>query len=252
MHSLEGCRVLVTGGSRGLGLGIVEALVDHKAEVAVVARDRPRLEALTRRLGVQPISGDVTDRRIADAALREFRPTVVVLNAGAAPPMGPIHTLGWEDFTRVWEHDVRAGLHWLQAAFDLPMPRGSRVLFASSGAAIAGSPLSGGYAGAKRMLWLMADYANGVSAELDLGIRFQVVVLQQMIGGTGVGDAAAAAYASRRRVTPADILAGFGKPMTPRQVGEHVATLLVEPAWERGTAFGMKGETGIVSLDGGR
>ena len=52
-----------------------------------------------------------------------------------------------------------------------------------------GSPLSGGYAGAKRMLWFMAKYANGVSEQKGLGIRFQAIVPLQIIGGTGVGDA---------------------------------------------------------------
>jgi NADPH:quinone reductase-like Zn-dependent oxidoreductase len=36
-------KVVVTGGSRGLGLGLVEALVAHGAKVTVVARDADRL-----------------------------------------------------------------------------------------------------------------------------------------------------------------------------------------------------------------
>jgi hypothetical protein len=46
----------------------------------------------------------------------------------------------------------------------------------ASGAAVRGSPLSGGYAGAKRMVWLLAGYANGLARELGLGIRFQTVM----------------------------------------------------------------------------
>jgi D-arabinose 1-dehydrogenase-like Zn-dependent alcohol dehydrogenase len=42
MVTLEGQKVVVTGGSRGLGLGIVEALVAQKAHVTVVARDPER------------------------------------------------------------------------------------------------------------------------------------------------------------------------------------------------------------------
>ena len=42
--SLKDKTVVVTGGSRGLGLGLVEALVAHGARVTVVARDADALE----------------------------------------------------------------------------------------------------------------------------------------------------------------------------------------------------------------
>jgi NAD(P)-dependent dehydrogenase (short-subunit alcohol dehydrogenase family) len=44
--------VVVTGGSRGLGLGVVEALVAQGAKVTVVARGAQALEAVRARLGV--------------------------------------------------------------------------------------------------------------------------------------------------------------------------------------------------------
>ena len=49
--------------------------------------------------------------------------------------------------------------------------------------------MSGGYAGAKRMLWIMANYAKD-RREKRLGIHFQAIVPLQIIGGTGVGDGA--------------------------------------------------------------
>ncbi len=100
------------------------------------------------------------------------------------------------------------------------------------------------------MLWIMANYANGVSSEKGLGIRFQTVVPQQMIGGTGVGEAGAAAYAARLGVTPDEFLARFGPPMPPRQFGEHVVSLLTDPQFDEARAFGLKGETGISILEG--
>ncbi len=250
MQNLEGRSVLVTGGSSGLGLGLVEALVEKKARVTVLARDAAQLAEVERRLGVATIVGDVTDRALAAETLRSVRPTVLVLNAGATPVMAPIHEQTWEAFTATWDTDVKAGLHWIQEAIRSPLARGSRVLIGSSGAAVAGSPLSGGYAGAKRMLWIMTHYANGVAAELDLGIRFQALVPQQMIAETRLGREAAEAYARRKGVTPEAFLAGFGKPMPPRLFGEHVVTILTDERYERGTAFGLKGDTGITSLDG--
>jgi NAD(P)-dependent dehydrogenase (short-subunit alcohol dehydrogenase family) len=250
METLEGQKVVVTGGSRGLGLGIVEALVARKAQVTVVARDPERLAEVAKRLGVKTVRGDVTDEKLAHGVLSDIRPSVLVLNAGATPPMGPLHELSWENFNRAWEVDVKAGFYWLQETLRLPLPRGSRVIIASSGAALNGSPLSGSYAGAKRMLWLMALYANDVARKLDLGIHFQAIIPQQIIGDTALGRAAGEAYARGKGVSVEIFFAGFGAPLPPRKVGDHVVSILTDPRYAAGVAFGMKGDRGIVSLDG--
>jgi NAD(P)-dependent dehydrogenase (short-subunit alcohol dehydrogenase family) len=251
MESLEGQRIVVTGGSRGLGLGMVEAFVARKARVTVVARDAGRLAEVKRRLGVDVVQGDVADETVARNVLREVRPNVLVLNAGATPTTQPIHEVTWERFSAPWNVDVQAGFHWIKESLTLPLARGSRVLIGSSGAAVNGSPLSGGYAGAKRMLWLLAGYANGVAQELDRDIRYQVIVPRQMIGETDLGRTAVEGYAKRKGVTPEAFLAGFGAPLPPRAVGEHVVTLLTDPRYASGVAFGLKGDTGISSLDPG-
>jgi NAD(P)-dependent dehydrogenase (short-subunit alcohol dehydrogenase family) len=248
--SLKDKIVVVTGGSRGLGLGLVEALVAHGAKVTVVARESDALASVRARLGVATIAADVTDETAAHHVLAEVNPDILALNAGAKPRMGRLDQMSWADFSATWETDVKAGLYWLQAALNLPLRPGSRVLVGSSGAAENGSPLSGGYAGAKRMLWFMANYANKVAEQKRLGIRFQAVVPQQIIGGTGVGDAGAGAYARAAGLEPAAFLARFGAPMPPRQFGDHLVALLDDPQYATGLAFGLKGDTGITVLEG--
>jgi NAD(P)-dependent dehydrogenase (short-subunit alcohol dehydrogenase family) len=248
--SLKDKNVVVTGGSRGLGLGLVEALVAHDARVTVVARDADALESVRARLGVATISADVTDETAAHRILAKVRPDILALNAGAKPRMGRLDQLSWTDFTATWETDVKAGFYWLQAALNLPLKPGSRVLVGSSGAAQNGSPLSGGYAGAKRMLWTMAKYANGVSEQKGLRIRFQAIVPLQMVGGTGVGDAGASAYARAMGIEPAEFLKRFGVPMLPREFGEKGVSVLDDPQYAEGLAFGLKGDTGITMLEG--
>src|SRR5260370_31486331 len=54
--SLKDKTIVVTGGSRGLGLGLVEALVDQGAKVTVVARDPAALAAVEQKLSVAVIS----------------------------------------------------------------------------------------------------------------------------------------------------------------------------------------------------
>jgi len=248
--SLKDKKIIVTGGSRGLGLGLVEALVEQEARVSVVARDPQALTAVRDRLGVATISADVTDAAAAQRVLADLRPDILVLNAGARPRMGRFDQISWEDFTATWDTDVKAGLYWLQAALNLPLRPGSRVLVVSSGAAVSGSPMSGGYGGAKRMLWFMARYARGIAEQRDLGIRFQAIVPQQMVGGTGVGDAGANAYAAAMGVRPEVFLERFGAPMPPRTFGEHVVSVLEDPGHAEGFAFGFKGDTGVTVLEG--
>jgi NAD(P)-dependent dehydrogenase (short-subunit alcohol dehydrogenase family) len=248
--SIEDKQVVVTGGSRGLGLGLVEALVARGARVTVVARGADALASVRARLGVATMSADVTDESAARRILADIRPDILALNAGARPGMGRLDEVSWADFSTTWETDVRAGLYWMKAALNLPLAKGSRVLVGSSGAAVNGSPLSGGYAGAKRMLWIMAGYANGVSEQKGLGIRFQAIVPMQMIGGTGVGDAGANAYARAAGVAPEAVLARFGAPMSAREFGEKVVAVLEDPAYAQGVAFGLKGDTGITILEG--
>jgi hypothetical protein len=148
-----------------------------------------------------------------------------------------------------WETDVKAGLYWLQAALNLPLKTGSRVLVGSSGAAVTGSQMSGGYGGSKRMLWFMAKYANGVSQDRGLGIRFQAIVPRQMILGTGVGDSAANAYAGSMGITPEQFVARFGAPMPPRAFGDRVVSVLEDPQYAEGVVFGLNGDAGVTVME---
>jgi len=248
--SIKDKNIVVTGGSRGLGLGLVEALVAHGAKVTVVARGADALKSVRDRLGVATIPADMTDESAARRILAETRPDILVLNAGTPPPMGRLDQLSWTDFTAPWETDVKGGLYWIQAALNLPLTPGARVLVGSSGAAVDGSPLSGGYAGAKRMLWLMAKYANKVAEQKGLRIRFQTIIPRQMVGGTGTGDAGSRAYARANGIEVETFLAGFGAPMPPRDFGEKVVAVLDDPKYAEGFAFGLKGDTGVTVMEG--
>jgi NAD(P)-dependent dehydrogenase (short-subunit alcohol dehydrogenase family) len=248
--TLKDKKVVVTGGSRGLGLGLVEALVSQGAKVTVVARRAESLDAVSARPGVATISADVTDKAAAHRILGEVRPDILALNADTTPRMGRLDQLSWEDFSVAWETDVKAGLYWLQAALNLPLKPGSRVLVGSSGAAVTGSQMSGGYGGSKRMLWFMAKYANGVSQEKNLGIRFQAIVPRQVILGTGTGDAAANAYAGSMGITPEQFVARFGAPMPSRAFGDRVVSVLEDPQYADGVVFGLNGDAGVAVMEG--
>jgi hypothetical protein len=142
--------------------------------------------------------------------------------------MGRLDQLSWADFTAPWEHDVKAGLYWLQAALNQPLKPGSRVLVVSSGAAENGSPMSGGYGGAKRMLWFITKYANGVSEKTGLGIRFQAIVPQQMVLGT---ESAMLAPTPTR--TPWACSPKSSQPASARRCRRGISARRVFPCWTR-------------------
>ncbi len=233
----------MTGGSRGLGRGIVEVLSGEGAKVWAIARDAARLDQLKQEVkGVQTCAADVADPLLAPQVLREIRPDILVLNAGAKPANVPIHEQTWEQFERVWETDVKATFHFGKEALLMPLAPGSVVMIMSSGAAIAGSSLSGGYAGAKRTQWFMAQYFQEESNRLKLGIRFIAIVPKQIVAATDLGHTAAAAYAARQGITEEAYLARFGTPLTPEKVGHGVVALLTDTRYQDGVAFGMTGQ----------
>ena len=84
---LNGATVVVTGASRGLGRATVVALAESGGQVVGVARRRGGLEELQRELGdaVNCETGDVADPELPARLFGTYRPTAVVLHAGAAP-----------------------------------------------------------------------------------------------------------------------------------------------------------------------
>src|SRR4029078_4967886 len=124
--------------------------------------------------GVQTLVADVTNPQTAPQTLGTTRPDILVLNAGARPFLAPIHQQSWEQFSRTWDTDVHMTFAFGKEALTRPLAPGSVVVIVASGAAIGGggSPLSGGYAGAKRMQWLLAQYLRREADALERSIRF--------------------------------------------------------------------------------
>jgi NADP-dependent 3-hydroxy acid dehydrogenase YdfG len=89
---------------------LVSAWLKRSSRVTVVARDSARLTELKARLGVSIIPGDATDPMLAESVLREVGPSVLVLNAGTAPTMAPLHEQTWESFSKNWNTDVKGDI----------------------------------------------------------------------------------------------------------------------------------------------
>ncbi len=104
---LEGRRVLVTGGSKGLGEAIARELVEEGARVAICSRNEEEVLATGSAIGAAHAqAADVTDpAQVADFVRRSAEALggidALVNNAGRAHP-GTFQTLSDED----WQHDL--------------------------------------------------------------------------------------------------------------------------------------------------
>jgi NAD(P)-dependent dehydrogenase (short-subunit alcohol dehydrogenase family) len=230
MTSFKDKSTVVIGGSSGVGKATVRALLAEGARVTAIARDAGRLRALEAEVSdghgqsLRTLPGDATDPGFALRVLGELRPDVVVMTAGAMPPMGRIDELNWESFSDTWNHDLRASFFLVKQALGQPLAPGSTVVLVSSGAAIGGSPLSGGYAGAKRMQWLLADYAQKASDARQLGIRTVAVLPRQLIVGTTIGTRAAATYGAVNGTSPEEYMKRWEVPLDADKVAAAILT----------------------------
>jgi NAD(P)-dependent dehydrogenase (short-subunit alcohol dehydrogenase family) len=218
---------IVTGASRGFGRGIATALSRAGARVVGVARDRAALDELSAELGgsFTAVAADVADPIVAGRLIDTYHPGILVLNAGATPLPRPVQHHTWQTFSSNWDTDVQHAFNWTREALLAPLAPGSTVITLSSGAALRGSPLSGGYAGAKAAIRFLTAYAAAESARAGLGIRF-VSLLPQLTPATALGTRYVEAYAAREGVDVAAYTAAQGPPLTPEQVGKSVTDLV--------------------------
>ena len=222
---------VVTGASRGFGRAIAAALVAAGTHVVGIARDEQQLRTVHDELGegFTPVTADVTGDALAQDVIRTHRPTLLVLNAGVAPHMAPVHEQTWETFERTWQVDTRHVFTWTRAALREPLTPGSVVVAMSSMGAVAGSPRSGGYASAKAAVRYLRGYAADEAERAGLGLRF-VALLPQLTPAGGVGAVGVAGYAARQGVDRDTFVDGLQPVLTAEQVGKAVLELAADPA----------------------
>jgi 3-oxoacyl-[acyl-carrier protein] reductase len=216
----------VVGASRGLGRGIAGAFAEAGAAVVAVARSAPALaELVTTSANIRSEVADAADATVPSTLLGRHEAEVLVLVAGAVPVMRPLQDQTWETFSVNWDTDVKIAFTWLYEALLKPLPPGSRVVVVSSGAAIKGSPASGGYAGAKATQRFLAAYAQDEPRRggLDLTVT---AVLPTMTPFGEVGRQGVRGYAARGGLTEEAYLEQLGELLTPEIAGSALVDLV--------------------------
>jgi NAD(P)-dependent dehydrogenase (short-subunit alcohol dehydrogenase family) len=226
MSDLSGRTTVVVGASRGLGRGIAHAFAQAGAPVVAVARTAPALAELAASGGnIRTEIADAADATVAGRLLDQYKPEVLLLVAGANPQMRPLQHQTWETFSVNWNTDVKIAFTWLREALLQPLPPGSRVVVVSSGAAINGSPASGGYAGAKATQRFIAAYAQEESRRAGQDITV-TTVMPRMSPFADVGRQGIRAYAARSGQTEEEFLRQLGESWTPEMAGSALVDLV--------------------------
>jgi NAD(P)-dependent dehydrogenase (short-subunit alcohol dehydrogenase family) len=225
MSDLSGRTTVVVGASRGLGHGIARAFAEAGAPVVAVARTRQALaELAATSTNIRTEIADAADETVAWSLLDHYEPEVLILVAGANPAMRPLQHQTWDTFSVNWNADVKIAFTWLREALLKPLPPGSRVVVVSSGAAINGSPASGGYAGAQAVQFIAA-YAQEESRRAGLDITV-TAVMPRMSPFADVGRRGVRAYAARSDQTEEAYLKQLGEVWTPEVAGSTLVELV--------------------------
>jgi NAD(P)-dependent dehydrogenase (short-subunit alcohol dehydrogenase family) len=242
MFPLTDKKVVVIGGSRGVGRQVVGEAVRNGARVLAVARQEGPLRQLAQDVpGAEVLSLDATDEAAPAKVFDVLQPDVLVLSAGAFPPAAPLHEQNWQQFSINWEIDVKMAFHFCKAALTRPLAAGASVILISSGAALQGSPISGGYAGAKRTQIFIQNYSQKESDRLGLGIRFMALA-PRMMPDSEFGRHAVAGYSRYLGISPAEFVQGMETPTTSSDVAAAAIELVTNPDPSKGNVFVVWGK----------
>jgi 3-oxoacyl-[acyl-carrier protein] reductase len=138
---LQGSRVLITGGSRGIGFAIADALAAEGAAVGLVARDSDGLAAAAERLAaretpVATAAADVTDTAALNRAVEDIAVALggldhLVANAGGTVGEGNLTSAGPDEFTATFALNAGHAAELIRAGLGHLHPGGSVVIISS-------------------------------------------------------------------------------------------------------------------------
>lgn len=218
-QDFAGRTALVTGGTRGIGLGIAQELVDRGANVVITARKPDELETAVAQLDPDGTGRAVSARGSADdeahqaqavalAVERFGRLDCLVPNAAVNPQYGPLVDADLSAVRKVFEVNVTAVLGWVQQAWrqSLSTHGGSILVVASVGGLRSGSPIGAYNASKAAVIHLVRELGAELGPDVRVNAIAPAVVKTKFASALYEGreDEVAAAYPLKRLGTPED------------------------------------------------
>ena len=129
---LKDRRVLITGGSQGIGYAIARGFLAEGCRAAIVARDEARLRKALGELGehgqVTGKSVDLAQRGAPEALADEFKDTDILVNNAGAIPTGDIFSIDEARWREAWDLKVFGYINLMRAMYRHMRGRGPKVI----------------------------------------------------------------------------------------------------------------------------
>jgi NAD(P)-dependent dehydrogenase (short-subunit alcohol dehydrogenase family) len=177
---LDGKTALITGGSRGIGKGIAQAMAASGAQVMITSRKAESCEEAANEIGHGCIweAGHVgkpeDTERVIDAAMERMGGIdILVNNAGTNPYAGPTIDVDLPRWEKTFEVNLTAPLVWTQLAWQKHMQaNGGVIINISSVGGLATNPVLGVYDITKAAL---IHLSKQLAAELGPQVRVNAI-----------------------------------------------------------------------------
>jgi NAD(P)-dependent dehydrogenase (short-subunit alcohol dehydrogenase family) len=248
LFNLSGQVAVVTGSTKGIGLGIASRLAEHGAHVVISSRRQAECDAVAAEINGRHGEGralaqaadladpESLDRLIATAVAWRGRLDVLVLNAAKADVLGSAAVTSADDFSAMLTVNVVNNAHLAQAALPHLRARGGSAIFISSVSGTGSSASVAAYGVCKRALLQMVD--NLALEWAPHGIRVNAIA-----PGYTVSEATRPLWSNPRAREDLDASIPLGRLGEPDEVA-GCAVFLAGP----GGAY-VTGQTNVV--DGG-
>jgi NAD(P)-dependent dehydrogenase (short-subunit alcohol dehydrogenase family) len=240
MTQIKNKNIVVLGASRGVGREIALRARAEGAHVLAIARGEDELRRLAGEApGIDTLALDAASEDAPRRVFAAMTPDILVVCGGARPPIASFQDMSWNEFATNWECDVKMSFLFCGHALRAPLKAGSAAILISSGAALGGSPISGGYASARRTQMFLAGYAQKESDRLGLGLRFVALAPLRIMPETALGKAAVEGYARYLGIPSSDFVAGMTDRQSPGDVADAVMSIAANPAIAKDVSYSI-------------